>query len=432
MWKKTLLILSLAVCHSSGYAVDSQVPWRDPRHDAEFKYLQERSPELEELWDGLGAEEQKSELTTVREVSAERYEQVSEYYQKLIAKWDVEALKCYVSGVSPGDMQAFQIWLGPQKVQVLQKKLDLLRYVIQKAEKEGFTDDEVLALEPYIKTDVIDALRHAKFSKEIFNEAPPRDYLANGHSSSVLRDLAGKPLGLSGGKDLSMFYDGKKQGGDSALGLTGAGAAELNWGKVLSPEARNTSATTIKHSVPGSFGGEDGGGSEPAPVVKSGNDRGLTADEIAAARTMYGDMIDYSKVRVITGEDMTLWGRILTNGWAAVTWGNTIYFPNDENNKSLYNFEGRSDWMVHEMGHVYQYQNDGWGYVPKSVWEQLTKGKAAYIYEIEPGKEFDKYGVEQQATIIHDYYLGAISPSMVPEVEKMLRKAGLLDRHGGN
>ncbi len=425
MQKILLFILILLVfAVPQAYAVDDQIPWGAPRHDAEFKYLQERSPELEELWDGLDAEEQTSKLTSVREASAERYEQVSEYYQILIRKWDVGRFKEYVNGVSFGDMKVFLIWFGQEKVQVLQKKMDVLRYVMQKAEKGGLTDDEVLALEPYLKTDAIDVMRHAKFSKEIFNKAPPRDYLASGHSSSGLKDFAGKSQGLLGEKDLSIFYDGQKPGGDSAPGLTGAGATELSGGKILSPEARNTSATTIKHTAPGSLGG--GAGGEPEP----GKDRGLTDDEIAAARTMYGDKIDYSKVKVITGENMTFWGKILTNGGAAVTWGNTIYFPNDENKKSLYNFEAQSDWMVHEMGHVYQYQENGWGYVPKSVWEQLTEGKAAYTYEIEPGKEFGRYGVEQQATIIQDYYRGAISPSMVPEVEKMLRKEGLFDRHG--
>jgi len=47
----------------------------------------------------------------------------------------------------------------------------------------------------------------------------------------------------------------------------------------------------------------------------------------------------------------------------------------------------------------------------------------------EAGKEFGKYGIEQQARIIQDYYSGAIAPSQQGAVETMLRKEGLL---GGN
>ncbi|MDO8805281.1 MAG: hypothetical protein Q7R35_12730 [Elusimicrobiota bacterium] len=428
MYRKFIFMLTLILAVPYSYAGDGKIPWGDSRHDYGFKYLQEKSPELEELWDELDGEEQGAKLTDVREASAERYEQVAEYYQILMRKWDIEALREYGNGVSPADMKAFQIWLGEEKAGELQKKMAIMRYVMQKAETEGLTAEEVLNLEPYLKTDAIDALRHAKLSKEFSkNKAPPRDYLS-ARSSTGLHSFAGKTPGLVGGKDLSRFYDGSTAGGDPA-GLAGPGAAAIKGGAILSPEARGTTATTIKFTAPGAL---EGGDAEPAPVVKSsGKGRGLTETEIAAARTMYGDKIKYEKVRIVTGEDMTFWGKILTHGGAAVTWGNTIYFPNDGDKKSLYNAEEQSDWMVHELGHTYQYQKDGWSYASKSVWEQITKGGAAYTYEITPGKDFGKYGIEQQATIVQDYYRGAISPSMRPEVERMLRKEGFLGGPGG-
>jgi len=55
-----------------------------------------------------------------------------------------------------------------------------------------------------------------------------------------------------------------------------------------------------------------------------GKGRPLTNYEINEAKEVFGDKIDYSKVKIITGKDMTLWGKILTSGGAAVTWGNTI------------------------------------------------------------------------------------------------------------
>lgn len=426
MHRKFILMLSLVFAVQYAYSGEEKIPWGDSRHDYEFRYLLERSPELEELWDGLEGEEQGAKLTEVREASAERYQQVAEYYQILMRKWDIEALREYGNGVSPADMEAFQTWLGEEKVEELQKKMAIMRYVMQKAETEGLTAEEVLNLEPYLKTDAIDALRHAKLSKEFSkNKAAPRDYLS-ARSSAGLHSFAGKGPGLVEGKDLSKFYDGSRMGAGAAPGSAGPGAAAIAGSAILSPEARGTSATTLKVTAPGAL---EGGTADPAPAVKKGKGRGLTDDEIAAARTMYGDKIDYSKVRIISDKDMTFWGKILTHGGAGVTWGNTIYFPNDENKKSLYDFETQSDWMVHEMGHVYQYQKNGWGYAPKSVWEQLTKGKDAYSYKIEPGKDFGKYGIEQQASIIQDYYSGQlmkVSPEMVPEVDRMLRKEGLL------
>ena len=181
MHGKFILMLSLVFAAQYGYSADGKIPWGDSRHDYEFNYLLERSPELAELWDGLDAEEQGAKLTEVREASSERYQQVAEYYQILMRKWDIEALREYGNGVSPADMEAFQIWLGDEKVEELQKKMAIMRYVMQKAETEGLTAEEVLNLEPYLKTDAIDALRHAKLSKEFSkNKAAPGCILSPG------------------------------------------------------------------------------------------------------------------------------------------------------------------------------------------------------------------------------------------------------------
>lgn len=431
MQTKIILALSLAFAVPQAYAGDEKIPWGDTGHEYEFKYLQESSPEVEETWDGLEGEDQGARLSAVRDAAAKRYEEVAEYYQILARKWNIEELSEYGNGISPGDMKAVRIWLGEEKVRELQKKIKIVTYVTRKAEKEGLSDDEALALEPHLQPEAIAALKHAKFAKELVqNKTAPRDYLASGHSASGLNSFAGKPPGLTEGKDLSRFYDGSKMGG-AAAGPEGAGPAGISGDKILAPEARGTIASTIKHTAPGILSGGGEESAEPAPPVKMGKGRGLTEDEIANVRSMYGDKIDYSKVRVITGGDMTLWGKVLTHKEDAVVWGNTIYFPNGDDKKTKYNESRDSGWLVHEMGHVYQYQKDGWGYVPKSIWEQLTKGEAAYDYDIEPGKDFGKYGIEQQADIIRDYYDDNIPVDKRPEVEKMLRKEGLLGGPGG-
>lgn len=136
-----------------------------------------------------------------------------------------------------------------------------------------------------------------------------------------------------------------------------------------------------------------------------GKGRALTADEIAEMKAVFGGNVDYSKVRVVTDSaNMGLWGRILTSGGAAVTWGKTIYFPNGADGKSQYSFSTKAYWLAHEMTHEYQYQKYGWGYVPQSVWGQLTKGDSFYDYQLEAGKGFRDYNVEQQGDLVAHYY----------------------------
>lgn len=135
-----------------------------------------------------------------------------------------------------------------------------------------------------------------------------------------------------------------------------------------------------------------------------GKKRGLTAEETAEMRKVFGDNVDYSKVRIVDGDKQGLWGKILTGGGAAVTWGKTIYFPKGADGKSQYDFSTKGYWLAHEMTHEYQYQKDGWGYAAKSVWGQFTKGDSFYDYQLEAGKSFGKYNVEQQGDLVAHYY----------------------------
>lgn len=134
-----------------------------------------------------------------------------------------------------------------------------------------------------------------------------------------------------------------------------------------------------------------------------GKGRPLTPEEIAEMRKIFGDSVDYSKVRIVTGDNMGLWGKILTSGGAAVTWGKTIYFPNS-GGKSQYSFDTKAYWLAHEMTHEYQYQKYGWGYAASSVWGQLRHGDSFYEYQLEAGKGFRDYNVEQQADLVAHYY----------------------------
>lgn len=258
--------------------------------------------------------------------------------------------------------------------------------------------------------------------------AVPRAYAGNTGITGELGELAGETAGPMDEKSLSKFYDGFKTPRKSTGSVNGQTIEDISGDRPIAPAAPVPFPYNIMNaSVPAGLDHTDGSGETAA---KGGDGRALTDEEIAIVRKIYGDKIDYSKVRIVTGADMTAWGGALTRGTYGVTWGNTIYFPNTDKGDSLYSQGSDSDWLVHEMGHVYQNQKDGFGYFPTAMWEQLTQGKGAYQYQIEPGKEFGQYGIEQQATIIQNYYQGSISASSVPDVEKMLCGEGLLGETG--
>ncbi len=83
---------------------------------------------------------------------------------------------------------------------------------------------------------------------------------------------------------------------------------------------------------------------------------------------------------------------------------------------------GRVDTLfVHEMTHVWQY---GKGYNVKlsSIWAQ-TLGDG---YGFTPGKAWNDYNVEQQASIVAKWYDGGMSASATafPYIDKVVRRGG--------
>ena len=126
--------------------------------------------------------------------------------------------------------------------------------------------------------------------------------------------------------------------------------------------------------------------------------RPLRSDEIALARSVFGNSLDYSRIRFIPSE-----GRGLD--WRTV--GNTIREPEGFTIEDEY----MAHTFIHELTHVWQYQHFGSSYISRSLFANLggiiahgSRG-AAYSYRIVPGKSFFEYTVEQQASIVQDYYI---------------------------
>ncbi|MFC1702997.1 DUF4157 domain-containing protein [Patescibacteria group bacterium] len=121
--------------------------------------------------------------------------------------------------------------------------------------------------------------------------------------------------------------------------------------------------------------------------------RVLSEDEIIVARSVFAESVDIERVRIKSGGPLTWFG-------AGVTIGNVISFP-----KKKYDGSDRvQPWLVHELTHVWQYQHHGLGYIPRSVWEQMTQ-EDAYAVQYDAGKSFLEYDIEEQAVIVADNFV---------------------------
>ena len=135
--------------------------------------------------------------------------------------------------------------------------------------------------------------------------------------------------------------------------------------------------------------------------------RSLNEQEIASLRSVYGDSIDYSQIRIKEGH------LGIANGLAPHTVGNTIYIPEgwlDPNNAN-YNAD-RNELLAHEAAHVWQFQNGGTDYIGESLWNQFQgwvsgqSRNAAYDFEqpVRDGRSWAELNPEQQAALIEEAY----------------------------
>ena len=133
--------------------------------------------------------------------------------------------------------------------------------------------------------------------------------------------------------------------------------------------------------------------------------RPLTSGEIKLARSVFGDSIDYGTVRVspekFGGMDF------LPEGTAMAPNGN-LFMPGCYcNDYSAKDFHTQS-LFIHEMTHVWQYQNKVLAPIVEAA-KLNVKYKfnynAAYAYALDAKKDLLDYNMEQQASIVQDYFL---------------------------
>lgn len=132
-------------------------------------------------------------------------------------------------------------------------------------------------------------------------------------------------------------------------------------------------------------------------------DRKLTPDEIALAKIMYGDSIDYDKVTITSRKAV-----FLQPDNYAMTISDTIYMDNRFSEDYTKESAELRTLFIHEMAHVWQHQNKVLNTLVAASTLMLKhkfnyRGKA-YFYELEAGKDLAQYGIEEQAEIIEEYF----------------------------
>lgn len=128
-----------------------------------------------------------------------------------------------------------------------------------------------------------------------------------------------------------------------------------------------------------------------------GESRGMTPGEIAMARMLFKDSVDYTEVRLHNGE--YLWLGMQPNDTAMTPEGE-IYF-NKKAFREDFSCEDEQTrlWIMHEMVHVWQYQL---GY-PVKLRGAVRIG-LDYAYTLKYGKLLYDYNMEAQGDLLSDYW----------------------------
>jgi hypothetical protein len=142
---------------------------------------------------------------------------------------------------------------------------------------------------------------------------------------------------------------------------------------------------------------------EPAEVAEeiAEPNRPLTSGEIALLEPIFRDGIDYAKIRVINNSFP------LQPANVYMTPRGHVYAPGslwqDDFSKAGAH---RRMVFVHEIMHIWQHAN-GMDLIQQGFVELAKHGgdyEKAYPYELEPGRDLVDYGMEQQASIVEDYF----------------------------
>ncbi|MET0250443.1 MAG: vgr related protein [Sphingobium sp.] len=126
--------------------------------------------------------------------------------------------------------------------------------------------------------------------------------------------------------------------------------------------------------------------------------RPLTSGEKSLAGGIFGQAIEYTKVRIHRRKYWPLQPRRVAMAPDGHLWLHPDggLFCNDYAAQSI----ALQALFIHEMTHVWQAQRSGKWWLPL-----MRHPFCSYDYKIEPGKLFARYGIEQQAEIVKHAFM---------------------------
>ena len=126
--------------------------------------------------------------------------------------------------------------------------------------------------------------------------------------------------------------------------------------------------------------------------------RPLTSGEIALARSVFGDAVDYHRAKLVRGK----WWPFQPRGIVMAPTGNIHFHPDsdlwsEDFSKERLSLQGL---FIHEMAHVWQAQTRGRFYLVL-----MRHPFCRYTYDLVEGRPFERYGLEQQAELIRHRFM---------------------------
>jgi len=125
-------------------------------------------------------------------------------------------------------------------------------------------------------------------------------------------------------------------------------------------------------------------------------DRQLTDGEITLARSIFGNAIDYARVRVA----LRKWAFFQPRDTVMAPRGCIHFHPKGSSWRDDFGACALTDQglFIHEMTHVWQHQ--------KGIFLPLARHPfCRYEYALRPGRPLHRYGIEQQAEIVRHAFL---------------------------
>ena len=141
--------------------------------------------------------------------------------------------------------------------------------------------------------------------------------------------------------------------------------------------------------------------------------RPLTIGETSLAHSIFGEAVDYSKVRLIKGK----WWPFQPRNAAMAPNGHIYFHPEVGGWSEDFTREplSRQGYFIHEMTHVWQAQKGGRLYLPL-----MRHPFCRYRYQLKPRKRFERYGIEQQAEIVRHVFLAEHGADVRPAPPRSL------------